>query len=49
MKYIQKNISVEIRKELDVRLKNLEEGHAQLYSLEQVKDHIRKVKQKLKR
>ena len=37
-------ISDEIKKELDIRLKNLEEGTTQLYSWEEVKAHIKTIR-----
>ncbi len=37
-------LSTEIQQELDVRLKLLEEGKTELYSVEEVKKHINKIR-----
>lgn len=37
-------LSLEIQQELDVRLQLLEEGKTELYSLEEVKKHINKIR-----
>jgi putative addiction module component (TIGR02574 family) len=39
-------LSHEIRQELDVRLQLLEEGKTELYSMEEVKKHINKIRNK---
>jgi putative addiction module component (TIGR02574 family) len=39
-------LSHEIQQELDVRLQLVEEGKTELYSLEEVKKHINKVRNK---
>ena len=39
-------LSLEIQQELDVRLQLLEEGKTELYSLEEVKKHINKIRNK---
>lgn len=39
-------LSSEIKNELDDRLHILEEGKAELYSLEEVKNHIQKLRKK---
>jgi len=38
------SISVEIKKELDLRLKNLEEGKSRLYSWSEVRAHVKKLR-----
>ena len=38
------NLSYEIQQELDVRLQLLEEGKTELYSLEEVKKYISKIR-----
>ena len=42
----KKNIelSTEIKKELDSRLKNIEEGKSELYSWDEVKTHIKSIR-----
>jgi putative addiction module component (TIGR02574 family) len=39
-------LSNEIQQELDVRLQLLEEGKTELYSMEEVKKHINKIRNK---
>ena len=39
-------LSHEIQQELDVRLQLLEEGKTELYSMEEVKKHINKIRNK---
>lgn len=38
------DISDEVKKELDIRLKNLEEGNTQLYTWDEVKSHIKSLR-----
>lgn len=37
-------ISDEVRKELDIRIKNLEEGKTELYTWEEVKNHLKTIR-----
>ena len=37
-------LSDEVKKELDMRLQNLEEGKSELYSWDEVKAHIRNIR-----
>lgn len=37
-------LSDEVKRELDIRLKNLEEGKTQLYSWEEVKAHLKSIR-----
>ncbi len=37
-------ISDEVKKELDIRLKNLEEGKTDLYSWDEVKAHLKSIR-----
>ena len=37
-------ISEELKQELDIRLKNLEEGQSKLYSWEQIKSHLESIR-----
>jgi len=37
-------ISDELKRELDVRLKNLEEGKSELYTWEEVKKHLKSIR-----
>lgn len=37
-------ISYDVKKELDIRIKNLEEGKTELYSWEEVKNHLKSIR-----
>ena len=37
-------ISEEVERELDIRIKNLEEGKTELYSWEEVKNHLKLIR-----
>lgn len=37
-------LSDEVKEELDIRLKNLEEGKTQLYSWDEVKEYLKKIR-----
>jgi hypothetical protein len=37
-------ISIDVKKELDIRIKNLEERKAKLYTWEEVKDHLKSIR-----
>jgi len=38
------NISSEVEKELDIRLKNLEEGKTELYTWDEIKAHLKSIR-----
>jgi putative addiction module component (TIGR02574 family) len=37
-------ISDEVKRELDIRIKNLEEGKTELYTWEEVKNHLKSIR-----
>jgi hypothetical protein len=37
-------ISVDVKRELDVRMKNLEEGKTELYTWDEVKSHLKSIR-----
>jgi hypothetical protein len=37
-------ISKDVKKELDIRIKNLEEGKTKLYNWEEVKSHLKSIR-----
>lgn len=37
-------ISEEVKKELDIRIQNLEEGKTQLYTWEEIKNHLKSIR-----
>ena len=37
-------ISVDVKKELDIRLRNLEEGKTELYTWDEVKNHLKTIR-----
>ncbi|SNR69983.1 addiction module protein [Flavobacterium sp. ov086] len=38
------NVSSDVKKELDIRIQNLEEGKTELYTWDEVKAHIRSIR-----
>lgn len=38
------NVSGDIKKELDIRIQNLEEGKTELYTWDEVKAHLRSIR-----
>jgi hypothetical protein len=37
-------ISRDLKRELDIRIRNLEEGKTKLYTLEEVKNHLKSIR-----
>jgi hypothetical protein len=37
-------ISKDVKKELDIRIKNLEEGKTELYTWDEVKNHLKSIR-----
>jgi hypothetical protein len=40
-------ISIEIQKELDIRLENLKNHNSKLYTWDEVKNHLKEIRKKL--